>query len=53
MIGVPDGIAIRAGGPGEIFVLRGLFTIVAVLAVVAMFAPGVLPDVDLDAWAGG
>ena len=53
MIGVPDGVAIRAGGPGEIFVLRGLFTIVAVLAVVAMFAPGVLPDVDLDAWAGG
>jgi membrane-bound metal-dependent hydrolase YbcI (DUF457 family) len=49
MIGVPDGIAIRAGGPGEIFVLRGVFTVVAVLAVLGMFAPGVLPAIDLAA----
>jgi hypothetical protein len=53
MIGVPDGIAIRAGGPGEIFVLRGVFTVIAVLAVVAMFAPGVLSTLDLETWADG
>ena len=44
MIGVPDPIAIRAGGPGEIFVLRTVFTVVALLAVFAMFAPGLLQD---------
>jgi hypothetical protein len=53
MIGVPDGIAIRAGGPGEIFVLRGVFTLVAVLAVVAMFAPGALSGLDPQSWADG
>jgi membrane-bound metal-dependent hydrolase YbcI (DUF457 family) len=48
MIGVPDGIAVRAGGPGEIFVLRGLFTVIALLAVLAMFAPGLIPALDLS-----
>ncbi|MEV6630124.1 metal-dependent hydrolase [Actinoplanes sp. NPDC051470] len=51
MIGIPDGIAIKAGGPGEIFVLRGLFTIVSLLALVAMFFPGVLDSIHLDAAA--
>jgi hypothetical protein len=53
MVGVPDGIAIRPGGPGEVFLLRGVFTVIAVLAVVAMFVPGVLPAIDLAAWADG
>ncbi|GLY93706.1 membrane protein [Actinoplanes sp. NBRC 103695] len=51
MIGIPDGIAIRAGGPGEIFVLRGLFTIVSLLALLAMFFPGVFSSIHLDAAA--
>lgn len=53
MIGVPDGIAIRAGGPGEVFVLRAVFTVVAVLAVVAMFAPGLLTGLNPQSWADG
>ena len=32
---------------------RGLFTIVALLAVFGMFAPHVLQRFDLDVWAGG
>lgn len=51
MIGAPDPIAIRAGGPVEIFVLRGVFTVVAVLAACGMFAPAVLQTINLDAWA--
>jgi hypothetical protein len=51
MIAVPNGIAIRAGGPGEIFVLRTIFTVVALLAAVGMFAPSVLHNLDPDAWA--
>jgi membrane-bound metal-dependent hydrolase YbcI (DUF457 family) len=53
MIGVPDVVAIRAGGPGEVFVLRAVFTVVAVLAVGAMFAPGFLRTFPFDAWAVG
>lgn len=52
MIGLPDAIAIRAGGPGERFVLRGVFTVVALLAVAAMFAPTVLQTLNLDVLAG-
>ena len=51
MIAVPNGIAIRAGGPGEVFVLRTVFTIVALLAAFGLFAPTVLQTIDLDAWA--
>jgi membrane-bound metal-dependent hydrolase YbcI (DUF457 family) len=51
MIALPNGIAIRAGGPGEIFVLRTIFTVVALLAAFGMFAPTVLHGLDLDSWA--
>jgi membrane-bound metal-dependent hydrolase YbcI (DUF457 family) len=51
MVGVPDGLAVRAGGRMETVVLRTAFTLVAVLAVAAMFAPGLLHRFELDAWA--
>jgi membrane-bound metal-dependent hydrolase YbcI (DUF457 family) len=52
MIGVPDGLAVRVGGRTETIVLRTAFTLVALLAVAAMFAPGLLHRFDLDTWAG-
>ncbi len=51
MIGVPNGIAVRVGGKVETFVLRTAFTLVALLAIAAMFAPGLLHRFDFDAWA--
>jgi membrane-bound metal-dependent hydrolase YbcI (DUF457 family) len=48
MIGVPDAVAIRAGGPVEIFVLRGVFTVVSVLAAAGMLAGPVLKRFDID-----
>ncbi|MGW4945845.1 metal-dependent hydrolase [Actinoplanes sp. NPDC004185] len=53
MIGVPNGIAIKVGGRGEVLVLRTLFTLIAILSVCGMFAPHVLQRLDLDAWADG
>jgi membrane-bound metal-dependent hydrolase YbcI (DUF457 family) len=52
MISVPDGLAVRVGGRTETIVLRGTFTLVSLLAIAAMFAPGVLHRFELDAWAG-
>jgi membrane-bound metal-dependent hydrolase YbcI (DUF457 family) len=48
MIGVPNGIAVKVGGPGEVFVLRTLFTIIAVLAVFGLFYPSVLHRFDVE-----
>jgi len=48
MIGVPDGIAVKVGGPGEVFVLRTLFTIIALLAVFGLFYPSVLHRFDVE-----
>ena len=53
MIGVPNGIAVRVGGPGEVVVLRTLFTLISLIAVFGLFAPHVLQRLDLDAWADG
>jgi membrane-bound metal-dependent hydrolase YbcI (DUF457 family) len=53
MIGVPNGVAIKVGGKGEVLVLRTVFTVIAVLSVVGMFAPHVLDRLDLDVWADG
>ncbi|GGQ50412.1 metal-dependent hydrolase [Couchioplanes azureus] len=53
MVGVPNGMAVKVGGRGETLVLRSLFTLVAVLAVLGMFAPHVLSNLDLEKWAGG
>jgi hypothetical protein len=39
------------GGPGEVFVLRTLFTIVSLIAVFALFAPHALARLEL--WADG
>jgi len=51
MIGVPDGMAVRVGGKTETIVLRTAFTLVALLAIAAMFAPGLLHRFEFDAFA--
>ena len=53
MIGVPNGIAVRVGGKTETIVLRTAFTLVALLAIAAMFAPGLLHRFEFDAFADG
>ncbi len=52
MIGVPDGLAVRVGGKVETIVLRGAFTVIALLAIAGMFAPNLLQQFELDTWAG-
>ncbi|HYN94802.1 MAG TPA: metal-dependent hydrolase [Pilimelia sp.] len=42
MIGVPDAIALRVGGTVEVYVLRGAFVAVSVLAVGALVGPPLL-----------
>ena len=51
MIGVPNGVAVRVGGKTETIVLRTVFTLIALLATVAMFAPGLLNRLDWETWA--
>jgi membrane-bound metal-dependent hydrolase YbcI (DUF457 family) len=53
MVGVPNGIAVRVGGPGEVFVLRTIFTVIALVAIGALIAPNVLHRLDPSAWADG
>jgi membrane-bound metal-dependent hydrolase YbcI (DUF457 family) len=48
MIGVPNGIAVKVGGPGEVVVLRTLFTIIALLAAFGLFYPSVLHRFDVE-----
>jgi hypothetical protein len=43
MIGVLDGLAVRVGGAVEVIVLRGAFTLVALLAIAALYVPAALP----------
>ena len=52
MIGVPNGIAVKVGGKVETIVLRGAFTVIALVAIAGMFAPSLLQQFDLDTWAG-
>ncbi len=42
MIGLPDSIAIRAGGTAEIVVLRGAFIAVALMAAAALVGPDLI-----------
>ena len=53
MIGIPDPMAVRVGGRTEVFVLRALFGLVSILALPAMFAPGVLHRLSPAVWADG
>ncbi len=48
MIGVPDALAVRAGGKVEVLLLRGAFTLVALLAAARLLAPSWLRDVDVS-----
>jgi len=52
MIGVPNGIAVKVGGTGEVVVLRTLFTIIALLAVFGLFYPSILHRIDIDLLRG-
>ena len=42
MVGIPNGIAVKVGGRGEVLVLRTLFTIIALLAIFGLAYPSVL-----------
>jgi len=48
MIGVPNGIAVKVGGTGEVVVLRTLFTIIALLAVFGLYYPTILHRIDIE-----
>jgi membrane-bound metal-dependent hydrolase YbcI (DUF457 family) len=48
MIGVPDSMAVEVGGRVEVLVLRGVFTVVSVLAVLGLLAPSVLRRFDIE-----
>ncbi len=48
MVGIPNHIALRTGGTGEVVVLRTVLTIVSILAAVGLVAPGVLHSFDID-----
>ena len=46
MIGVPDALSVKVGGTGEVLVLRTVFSVVSLLAIAGMFAPGVLDRIE-------
>jgi membrane-bound metal-dependent hydrolase YbcI (DUF457 family) len=48
MISVPDAIAIKAGGTAEIVVLRGIFTVISLLAATGLLAPSVLRRFNIE-----
>ncbi|MFB9239184.1 metal-dependent hydrolase [Plantactinospora siamensis] len=48
MVGIPNHLALRTGGTGEVVVLRTVLTIVSVLAALGLVAPSVLHGMDLD-----
>jgi membrane-bound metal-dependent hydrolase YbcI (DUF457 family) len=47
MVGVPKAMAVKVGGRGEVFVLRSVFTLIALLAVFGLFYPQVLQRFDI------
>ena len=53
MVGVPDSVAVKVGGTGEVVILRTLFTVIALVAIAAMYAPHVLHRLDPTVWAKG
>jgi membrane-bound metal-dependent hydrolase YbcI (DUF457 family) len=52
MIGVPNGIAVKVGGAGEVIVLRTVFTIIALLAIFGLFYPTVMHRIDIELLGG-
>jgi membrane-bound metal-dependent hydrolase YbcI (DUF457 family) len=52
MIGIPNGIAVKVGGKIEVFVLRTVFTVIALVSIAALFAPGLLHRFTPATWAG-
>jgi membrane-bound metal-dependent hydrolase YbcI (DUF457 family) len=47
-VGIPDSISVRVGGKVEVFVLRTIFFVVAVLAGGALFAPQLLRRYNIE-----
>ena len=48
MVGIPNGIAVKVGGTGEVVVLRTLFTLIAILAICGLYYPTVLQQLDIE-----
>jgi membrane-bound metal-dependent hydrolase YbcI (DUF457 family) len=48
MVGIPNVIAVEVGGAVEVFVLRGLFAVVALLAAAGLAAPSLLARFHLE-----
>lgn len=48
MIGIPNKIAVEVGGKVEVFVLRGAFTVISVLAAAGLVAPSVLHRFNIE-----
>jgi membrane-bound metal-dependent hydrolase YbcI (DUF457 family) len=48
MVGIPNVIAVEVGGMVEVFVLRGLFAVVALLAAAGLVAPSLLARFHLE-----
>jgi membrane-bound metal-dependent hydrolase YbcI (DUF457 family) len=48
MIGLPDALAVRVGGAVEVYLLRGAFTVVSLLAATGLLAPSVLRRFNIE-----
>jgi membrane-bound metal-dependent hydrolase YbcI (DUF457 family) len=48
MIGVPNAFAVRVGGAVEVYVLRGTFMVVSLLAGTGLLAPSVLRRFNIE-----
>jgi membrane-bound metal-dependent hydrolase YbcI (DUF457 family) len=48
MIGVPDSMTVKVGGRVEVFLLRGAFTVISVLAAAGLLAKPVLRRFDIE-----
>lgn len=48
MIGVPNALAVRVGGAVEVYVLRGTFMVVSLLAGTGLLAPSVLRRFNIE-----
>jgi hypothetical protein len=52
MVGIPNAIAVKVGGKVEVFVLRTVFTVVALIAIAGLYAPTLLHRIAPSTWAG-
>src|SRR5262249_4398524 len=48
MIGVPNAIAVEGGGKVEVLLLRGVFTVVSLVAAAGLLGPAALRKFNID-----